>query len=96
MRFAEVYEGWQAGRLSQEAAAQKSGVSDRSFRRFSRRFEEEVAGETARRASAQTRAPTFARDDAASGHDACSPNPNVGIATIHARMTSSLRTGEPT
>ena len=43
MRFAEVYEGWQAGRLSQEEAARVLGVSDRTFRRFSRRFEEEGA-----------------------------------------------------
>ena len=44
MRFADVYEGWQVGRLSQEDAAQALGVSDRTFRRFSRRFEEEGAG----------------------------------------------------
>ena len=43
MRFAEVYEGWQVGRLSQEEAARVLGVSDRTFRRFSRRFEEEGA-----------------------------------------------------
>jgi len=43
MRFADVYEGWQVGRLSQEEAAQALGVSDRTFRRFSRRFEEEGA-----------------------------------------------------
>ena len=43
MRFAEVYEGWQVGRLSQEEAAQVLGVSDRTYRRFSRRFEEEGA-----------------------------------------------------
>ena len=43
MRFAEVYEGWQAGRLSQEEAAQVLGVSDRTFRRFGRRFEEDGA-----------------------------------------------------
>jgi transposase len=41
MRFAEAYEGWRGGRLTQEAAAELLGVSDRTFRRFSRRFEEE-------------------------------------------------------
>lgn len=43
MRFADVYEGWRVGRLSQEEAAEALGVSDRTFRRFSRRFEEEGA-----------------------------------------------------
>ena len=41
MRFANVYEGWQVGRLSQEEAAEALGVSERTFRRFSRRFEED-------------------------------------------------------
>ena len=41
MRFADVYEGWQVGRLSQEEAAEVLGVSERTFRRFSRRFEED-------------------------------------------------------
>jgi transposase len=43
MRFMDVYEGWRVGRLTQEEAAQLLGVSDRSFRRFSRRFEAEGA-----------------------------------------------------
>jgi len=43
MRFADVYEGWRVGRLTQEGAAELLGVSDRTFRRFSRRFEEEGA-----------------------------------------------------
>ncbi len=43
MRFADVYEEWQVGRLSQEDAAEALGVSGRTFRRFSRRFEEEGA-----------------------------------------------------
>ena len=41
MRFADVYEGWRVGRLTQEDAAEALGVSDRTFRRFSRRFEDE-------------------------------------------------------
>lgn len=41
MRFADVYEGWRVGRLRQEEAAELLGVSDRTFRRFSRRFEEQ-------------------------------------------------------
>ena len=36
MSFADVYEGWQVGRLLQEEAAQALGVSERTFRRFSR------------------------------------------------------------
>ena len=43
MRFADLYEGWQIGRLSQPEAAEALGVSDRTFRRFSRRFEEDGA-----------------------------------------------------
>lgn len=43
MRFADVYDGWQRGRLTQEEAAEALGVSDRTFRRFSRRFEEQGA-----------------------------------------------------
>jgi transposase len=43
MRFADLYEGWQIGRLSQQEAAEALGVSDRTFRRFSRRFEEDGA-----------------------------------------------------
>ena len=30
MRFADVYEGWQVGRLSQEEAAEALGVSERA------------------------------------------------------------------
>ena len=41
MRFADVYESWRVGRLTQEEAAEALGVSDRSFRRFSRRFEDD-------------------------------------------------------
>ncbi len=40
MRFADVYEGWRVGRLTQ-GERRKRWVSDRSFRRFSRRFEHE-------------------------------------------------------
>jgi hypothetical protein len=43
MRFAALYEGWQIGRLSQQEAAEALGVCDRTFRRFSRRFEEDDA-----------------------------------------------------
>jgi hypothetical protein len=41
MRFEEVYEGWNEGRLSQEEAAQILGVCDRSFRRYVGRYEAE-------------------------------------------------------
>ena len=41
MRFAEVYESWRVGRMTQEEAAEALGVSDRTFRRFSRRFEDD-------------------------------------------------------
>jgi transposase len=41
MRFEEVYEGWQEGRLSQEAAARILGICDRSFRRYRDRYEEQ-------------------------------------------------------
>lgn len=41
MRFADVYESWRVGRLTQEEAAEALGVSDRTFRRFSRRFEDD-------------------------------------------------------
>lgn len=41
MRFEEAYEGWQQGRLSQFEAARLLGVSDRTFRRYGVRYEEE-------------------------------------------------------
>ncbi len=41
MRFEEVYEGWQEGRLSQEEAARILGICDRSFRRYRDRYEEQ-------------------------------------------------------
>lgn len=40
MRFEEVYTGWNAGRLSQEEAAQILGVCDRTFRHHIHRYEE--------------------------------------------------------
>jgi len=40
MRFAEAYEGWQEGRLSQEEVARLLGVCERSFRRYLNRYEE--------------------------------------------------------
>jgi transposase len=39
MRFEETYTGWQAGRLTQEEAAQILGVCERSFRRYAQRYE---------------------------------------------------------
>lgn len=39
MRFEEVFDGWVGGRLSQEEAAQILGISDRTFRRYSRCYE---------------------------------------------------------
>ncbi|MDR2614360.1 MAG: helix-turn-helix domain-containing protein, partial [Candidatus Accumulibacter sp.] len=41
MRFEEVYEGWNAGRLTQEEAARVLGVCERSFRRYLVRYEAE-------------------------------------------------------
>ena len=41
MRFSELYEGWKQRRLTQEEAALLLGVSDRSFRRYVNRYEEE-------------------------------------------------------
>jgi transposase len=41
MRFEEAYGGWQEGRLSQFEAARLLGVSDRTFRRYGVRYEEE-------------------------------------------------------
>lgn len=40
MRFEEMYEGWQKGRLSQEEAARVLGVCPRTFRRQICRYEE--------------------------------------------------------
>ena len=40
MRFEEAHEGWQAGRLTQEEAAQLLGVCERSFRRYLHRYED--------------------------------------------------------
>ena len=39
MRFQEVYEGWRERRLSQSEAAEILGVCERSFRRYSARFD---------------------------------------------------------
>jgi hypothetical protein len=41
MRFEEVYERWNAGRLTQAEAAQVLGVCERSFRRYLVRYEAE-------------------------------------------------------
>jgi len=41
MRFDQAWEGWSEGRLSQFEAAQLLGMSERNFRRYCRRFEEE-------------------------------------------------------
>ena len=40
MRFQEVYEGWRQRRLSQSEAAEILGVCERSFRRYSARYED--------------------------------------------------------
>lgn len=41
MRFAEVFAGWTERRLTQEQAAEIFGVSDRTFRRYLVRYDEE-------------------------------------------------------
>ena len=41
MRFEEAYTGWSAGRLTQMEAANLLGVSDRTFRRYLLRYEEQ-------------------------------------------------------
>jgi transposase len=41
MRFEEAYGGWQARKLTQEEAGRLLGVSDRTFRRYVDRYEEE-------------------------------------------------------
>ncbi len=40
VRFEEAHEGWQAGRLTQEEAAQMLGICERSFRRYLHRYED--------------------------------------------------------
>jgi len=40
MRFEEVYGGWKRGRLTQEEAARILGVCDRTFRRYTQRFDD--------------------------------------------------------
>lgn len=40
MRFQEVYEGWRERRLSQSEAAEILGVCERSFRRYTARYED--------------------------------------------------------
>ncbi|MDW7712430.1 MAG: helix-turn-helix domain-containing protein [Deferrisomatales bacterium] len=41
MRFEEAYHGWQARRLTQEAAGRLLGVGERTFRRYVDRYEDE-------------------------------------------------------
>jgi transposase len=41
LKLRDVLSGWEAGRLSQLEAAEVLGMSERTFRRWSRRFEEE-------------------------------------------------------
>jgi len=41
MRFEQAWEGWGEGRLSQFEAAQLLGVSERTFRRYCVRFEQD-------------------------------------------------------
>ena len=41
MRFKAAYEGWNGGRLTQEEAARLLGGCERSFRRYTARFEAE-------------------------------------------------------
>lgn len=41
MRFEEAHQGWKRGRLTQEEAARMLGVSDRTFRRYLVRYEED-------------------------------------------------------
>jgi transposase len=41
MRFEEVYESWNRGRLTQEEAANLLGVGERTFRRYLNRYEAE-------------------------------------------------------
>lgn len=41
MRFEEAYEGWQQGRLTQHEAGSLLGVSERTFRRYVHRYDEE-------------------------------------------------------
>ena len=39
MRFEEAYDGWTQRKLTQEEAARLLGVTDRTFRRYLKRFE---------------------------------------------------------
>ena len=39
MRFEETYTSWQTGGISQEEAARILGVSDRTYRRYMKRYE---------------------------------------------------------
>jgi len=41
MRFSELYEGWKQRRFTQEEAAMLLGVSDRTFRRYTSRYEDQ-------------------------------------------------------
>lgn len=41
MRFAEAYEKWKEGRFTQEEAAMLLGVSERTFRRYMHRYEDQ-------------------------------------------------------
>jgi transposase len=41
MRFEEVYSGWSESRLTQEQAAMVLGISERTFRRYIHRYEED-------------------------------------------------------
>ena len=41
MRFEEAYGKWTKGRLSQKEAAQVLGISSRTFRRYTGRYEED-------------------------------------------------------
>src|SRR5881227_1622181 len=41
LKLKDVLSGWEAGRLSQLEAAEILGMSERTFRRWSRRFEED-------------------------------------------------------
>src|SRR5438045_8586108 len=41
LKLKDVLGGWEAGRLSQLEAAEILGMSERTFRRWSRRFEED-------------------------------------------------------
>ena len=40
MRFEEAYSGWRKRRLTQEEAAKTLGVSDRTYRRYVNRYDD--------------------------------------------------------